>query len=171
MEVDELTVGLRITLAALFAGVLGFEREWRGQNAGFRTHILVSIGSCLFTLIGAYGFLPDEHTDTTAMSVDTTRIPSQIIVGIGFLGGGAILRYGAQVRGLTTAANLWLAAGVGMGVGVGYYFGAACAVVVALVALAGLRPLERRVFPGSGMDDAPVEREPPPRGRPQEQTP
>lgn len=144
---DEVTLTLRILLATLLAGLIGFEREWKGQSAGFRTHILVSIGSCLFTLVGTYAFLPDPTTHATSLSVDPTRVPSQIVVGIGFLGGGAILKYGARVTGLTTAANLWLAAALGMAVGVGYYYAAILCTALSLFALRGLGFVERRVFP------------------------
>lgn len=139
--VDEKTIVLRIGLAALFAAALGAEREWRRHTAGFRTHILVSVGACLFTLLGAYGFGPAE-----APGVDTSRVASQVVVGIGFLGGGAILKSGLTVRGLTTAANLWLAAGVGMAVATGFYFAAGVCVLVALIALIGLRPVERKML-------------------------
>ena len=162
---DELTLSLRILLAAVLAGLLGLEREWKGQYAGFRTHILVSLGSCLFTLVGTYAFLPDPTMSTQAMSVDPTRVPSQVVVGIGFLGGGAILKYGMSIKGLTTAANLWLAAAVGMAVGVGYYYAAVLCVGLSLLALVGLRPLEHKLFPepvkGKGAEVEPevVERE------------
>jgi putative Mg2+ transporter-C (MgtC) family protein len=144
---DELAITLRIVLAAVLAALLGLEREWKGQSAGLRTHMLVSVGACLFTLVGAYAFLPDPGMNTEAMSVDPTRVPSQVVVGIGFLGGGTILKYGFSVRGLTTAANLWLAAAVGMAVAVGYFFAAIVCVLLSLAALVGLRPLERRLFP------------------------
>jgi putative Mg2+ transporter-C (MgtC) family protein len=145
--VDELTIIARVAIAALLGGLLGLEREWRGHHAGFRTHILVSVGACLFTLVGVYGFLPPPNVAQGVLQMDPARVPSQIIVGIGFLGGGAILKYGGAVRGLTTAANLWLAAALGMAVGVGFYFAAVVCAAVALLALAGLRPVERKFFP------------------------
>ncbi|MGA9524981.1 MAG: MgtC/SapB family protein [Myxococcaceae bacterium] len=150
---DELTLSLRILLAAVLAGLLGLEREWKRQYAGFRTHILVSLGSCLFTLVGTYAFLPDPAMNTASMSVDPTRVPSQVVVGIGFLGGGAILKYGMSIKGLTTAANLWLAAAVGMAVGVGYYFAAVACVAMSLLTLVGLRPLEHKLFPETLKED------------------
>ncbi len=146
---DELTILLRIGLAALLGGVLGVEREWRGHHAGFRTHILVAVGSCLFTLVGVDGLRPDVNSPGAGdiFQVDPARLPSQIVVGVGFLGGGAILKVGGWVRGLTTAANLWLAAALGLACGAGYYFAAAVCAGVSLLALAGLRPIERRFFP------------------------
>lgn len=144
---DEWNITLRILVAAALSAVLGLEREWRGQSAGFRTHILVGVGACLFTLVGTYAFIPDPGMETRGMRVDPTRVPSQIVVGIGFLGGGAILKFGGRVHGLTTAANLWMAAAIGMAVGVGYYFAAALCAALSVAALAGLRPVERRFFP------------------------
>ncbi|MBX5483004.1 MAG: MgtC/SapB family protein [Myxococcaceae bacterium] len=140
-------------MAALFAAALGIEREWRRQSAGFRTHILVSVGACLFTVVGAYAFNTPGESASGVLRVDISRVASQVVVGIGFLGGGAILKSGLNVRGLTTAANLWLAAAVGMSVGVGYYFAAFITVVVALLALTGLRPIERRLFGKAAADD------------------
>jgi putative Mg2+ transporter-C (MgtC) family protein len=133
---------LRLLLAATLAGVLGVERELTEQPAGFRTHILVGVGAALFAIISAYGFQSiAANGPTTVVRADLTRVASQIVVGIGFLGGGAILKYGASIRGLTTAANLWIAAAVGTAVGVGMLIIAAATTAVALLALAGLRPL------------------------------
>ena len=105
---------LRLLLAATLAGVLGVERELTEQPAGFRTHILVGLGAALFSIVSAYGFqsIVAASPRLTA-NADVTRVASQIVVGIGFLGGGAILKYGASIRGLTTAANLWITAAVG----------------------------------------------------------
>src|SRR6266487_6701615 len=115
---------LRLLLAAALAGALGVERELTEQPAGFRTHILVGIGAALFAMVSAYGFqaiVLRTSPDPTgrAVSVDVSRVASQIVVGIGFLGGGAIIKYGASVRGLTTAANLWITAAIGNAVGIG----------------------------------------------------
>jgi putative Mg2+ transporter-C (MgtC) family protein len=133
---------LRLLLAATLAGVLGVERELTEQPAGFRTHILVGVGAALFAIISAYGFQSiAANGPTTVVRADLTRVASQIVVGIGFLGGGAILKYGASIRGLTTAANLWIAAAVGTAVGIGMLIIAAATTAVALLALAGLRPL------------------------------
>jgi putative Mg2+ transporter-C (MgtC) family protein len=134
---------LRLALAALLAGVIGVERELREREAGLRTHLLVSLGSALFTLVSAYGFRDFLAADGRT-SVDPTRIAAQIVTGIGFLGAGAIIRQGASVRGLTTAATLWIAAGIGMACGAGYYTGATIATAVALVALWPLRVVVRR---------------------------
>jgi len=124
----------RIVVAAGLGGVVGLERELAERDAGLRTHMPVGVGSALFTLVGAYGF-----SDFPARSVDPTRIAAQVVTGIGFLGAGIIFRQGFTVRGLTTAASLWLVAAIGMAAGAGFWKGAVIAVTVALVSL---RPLE-----------------------------
>src|SRR5436305_8007639 len=98
---------LRLVVAAGLGGAIGFERELRERQAGLRTHLVVSVGSALFTLVSAYGFHSFDG------KVDPTRIAAQIVSGIGFLGAGAIIRQGLSVRGLTTAASLWLVAAIG----------------------------------------------------------
>jgi putative Mg2+ transporter-C (MgtC) family protein len=143
--IDDTTAVLRLLLAFGLAFALGLERELRGQDAGLRTHILVSLGSCLFTLSSLFvsePLGPDTHPDVRA---DVTRIASQVVVGIGFLGGGAILRYGTTIRGLTTAANLWLTASVGLAVGLGFNTPAIAATGLTLFTLVGLRFFERAI--------------------------
>lgn len=133
---------LRLLLAASLAGLLGVERELTDQPAGLRTHILVGLGSALFAIISAFGFQAViAEGGSQAVSADVTRVASQIVVGIGFLGGGAILKYGANVRGLTTAANLWITAAIGTAVGIGDLLLGTVTTGIALGALAGLRPL------------------------------
>src|SRR5881398_2031267 len=132
---------LRLLLAAALAGALGVERELTEQPAGFRTHILVGLGSALFAVISAFGFQAIVTQGPRAASADVTRVASQIVVGIGFLGGGAILKYGASIRGLTTAASMWVAAAVGLAVGVGYYWAAVAVTVATLGSLVGFRGL------------------------------
>jgi putative Mg2+ transporter-C (MgtC) family protein len=126
----------RLGLTVLLCGAIGLEREARGQAAGLRTHILVGVGAALFTLVSAYGF-----DDAPGSEPDPTRISAQIVSGIGFLGAGAIIRQGLTVRGLTTAAALWIVAAIGMAAGAGYYLGAVATTVVILVALIGFRRL------------------------------
>src|SRR5207302_10251546 len=117
------------------------------QPAGFRTHILVGLGAALFTVVSAYGFqaIVGASTPRPEVSADISRVASQIVVGIGFLGGGAILKYGASIRGLTTAANLWITAAVGTAIGVGALVLGTATTAIALIALAGLRPLRALV--------------------------
>lgn len=130
---------LRLTAALLAGLVLGIERELRGHPAGVRTHVLVAVGAAVFTLAGAYGF--PELARHPAW--DPTRVAAQVASGIGFIGAGAILRNGASVKGLTTAATLWLAASLGVLAGTGSYAILAAAtalVLLTLVVLPWVRP-------------------------------
>jgi putative Mg2+ transporter-C (MgtC) family protein len=139
----EIVSVIRLAVAAGVGMAVGIERELREQAAGLRTHMLVSVGSCLFTLVSIYGF--DAFTTGAATQPDPSRVAAQIVTGIGFLGAGAIIREGMSIRGLTTAASLWVVAAVGMAVGVGLYWAAGFAVVVTIVSLWGLRPFRRRL--------------------------
>ena len=122
-----------LVVSCLLCGIIGLEREYRQKAAGFRTHLLVGLGSTLFTLISIHGFgIADE-----------SRVAAQIVSGIGFIGGGAILRHGFSVRGVTTAATLWLVAAIGMAVGVGWYEPALVATAMALLTLLLLSRIER----------------------------
>ena len=134
---------LRVALAAALGGVLGLERELREREAGLRTHLLVSVGSALFTLVSAYGFHEFLVNGGRVIRADPTRIAAQIVTGIGFLGAGAIIRQGLSVRGLTTAATLWVVAAIGMASGAGYY---SAAVITTAVALFSLWPLRIVAF-------------------------
>ena len=135
---------LRLSIAGALGGAVGFEREVRDREAGIRTHLLVSMGSALFTIDSAYGFHEFLVGGGTIVRADPTRIAAQIVTGIGFLGAGAIIRDGLSVRGLTTAATLWLVAGVGMACGAGYYWPAVAATVLTIVALGPLRIVAHR---------------------------
>src|SRR3954454_22656194 len=128
---------LRLGGAAVLGGAIGFERELRERGAGLRAHTVVSVGAALCTLVSAYAFIGPR--------VDPTRIAAQIVSGIGFLGAGAIIRQGLSVRGLTTAATLWLVAAIGMASGAGYYDAAIIATLGALFTLGPLRVLAYRV--------------------------
>src|SRR3954449_6252448 len=129
---------LRLSVAAGLGGAIGLERELRERGAGLRTHLVVCVGSALFTLVSAYAFVGPR--------VDPTRISAQIVSGIGFLGAGAIIRQGLSVRGLTTAATLWLVAAIGMAAGAGYYSAAIIATVGALLTLGPLRIVAYRLL-------------------------
>jgi putative Mg2+ transporter-C (MgtC) family protein len=131
----------RVLVAAGLGGAVGLERELREREAGFRTHLLVSVGSCLFTLVSAYGFR--EFGDS---AVDPTRIAAQIVTGVGFLGAGAIIRQGLGVRGLTTAATLWVVAAIGMASGAGYFSAAVITTALVLFSLWPLRIFAFRVM-------------------------
>jgi putative Mg2+ transporter-C (MgtC) family protein len=132
----------RIVLATVLGGAVGIERELSDQPAGFRTHMLVSLGAALFTLAGAYG-LGDFRDSGIQVRFDPTRIAAQVVTGIGFLGAGAILRRGVNVRGLTTAAALWVTAAIGTAVGLGFISGAVGVTIAALAALYGFKFIER----------------------------
>lgn len=143
---SELDLVLRLLLAGALAGALGLERELTEQPAGFRTHILVGVGAGLFAIVSAFGFQSIAGAGPRpVVRADITRVASQIVVGIGFLGGGAILKYGASVRGLTTAASLWVTAAVGTAVGVGQLLLGTATTAITLGALVGLRPLRALV--------------------------
>ena len=135
-DVTTLDLSLRLLAAAGLGAALGLERELNAQPAGFRTHLLVSLGSALFTAAGA-----------VVVDADPTRVAAQVVTGIGFLGAGAILRDGGSVKGLTTAASLWVTAAVGLACGLGSLLVGAITTAIALVALVGLKRLERGVFP------------------------
>src|SRR5438067_3788978 len=130
---------LRLSVAAVLGGAIGFERELRERQAGLRTHLVVCVGSALFTLVSAYGFHEFLVNGGSLVRTDPTRIAAQIVSGIGFLGAGAIIRQGLSVRGLTTAATLWLVAAIGMASGAGYYSAALIATAAGLLTLGPLR--------------------------------
>ena len=137
---------VRVVLAGLLGAAIGFERELRDREAGMRTHLLVAMGSCLFTLVSAYGFHEFLAEGGAVVRADPSRIAAQIVTGIGFLGAGAIIRQGLSVRGLTTAASLWVVAAIGLATGAGYYSAALITTVVVLVSLWPLRILAFRIF-------------------------
>ncbi len=115
-EVNLISIAVRIAFSFLVGGIVGFERGKKGRAAGFRTHILVCVGSCLATLTGQY------IISVLEMSGDPARLGAQVISGIGFLGAGTIITTGKNhVRGLTTAAGLWSTAAIGLAIGIGFY--------------------------------------------------
>lgn len=131
-------IALRLILAVLFGSIIGLEREKNNHPAGFRTHILVCTGAALITLVSINSF----------PGGDPGRVAAQIVSGIGFLGAGTIMRDGATIRGLTTAASLWSVAGIGMAIGAGYYFGATLTTVLMIVVLFFFASLERKILQG-----------------------
>jgi len=122
----------RLLLAAVLGGAIGAERELSDQAAGLRTHMLLTIGACLFTLVSVYGF-------GGGIGTDPSRLAAQIVTGIGFLGGGAIVRHGLTVKGLTTAASIWATASVGVAIGAGSYVLGIGGAVLIVGTLFGLR--------------------------------
>jgi putative Mg2+ transporter-C (MgtC) family protein len=141
-EVEWWDVLLRLAVAAGLTGAIGLERELRERAAGLRTHMLVGVGSALFTIVSAYGWGDFRFSTAEGVVFDPTRIAAQIVTGIGFLGAGAIIRQGLSVRGLTTAAGLWVVAAIGMAAGAGYYSAALLATGIVLVGLGPFRWLE-----------------------------
>jgi putative Mg2+ transporter-C (MgtC) family protein len=135
-------LGLRLGAAAGLTGLIGLERELRERAAGLRTHMLVGVGSALFTIVSAYGWSDFVFNRDEGTILDPTRIAAQIVTGIGFLGAGAIIRQGLSVRGLTTAAGLWVVAAIGMAAGAGYYSAALIGTAIVLVGLGPIRWLE-----------------------------
>jgi len=145
-ELSWADVLVRLVVAGILGGAIGAERELREHDAGLRTHTLVAVGSALFTIVSAYAWTDFDFSARNGTTYDPTRIAAQIVTGIGFLGAGAIIRQGLSVRGLTTAASLWVVAAIGMAAGAGYYSGAVVTTVVVLLSLWPLRILARRTF-------------------------
>jgi putative Mg2+ transporter-C (MgtC) family protein len=144
-ELGSAEILLRVVLAAALGGAIGFERELREREAGLRTHMLVSVGAALFTLVSAYAWTDWRFSTPQGLVFDPTRIAAQVVSGIGFLGAGAIIRQGLSVRGLTTAATLWVVAAIGMATGAGYYAAAVATTALVLISLWPLRILAYRV--------------------------
>ncbi|HVD25388.1 MAG TPA: MgtC/SapB family protein [Gaiellaceae bacterium] len=140
-ELSSLEIVARVVLAAALGGAIGLERELREREAGLRTHLLVSVGAALFTMVSAYAWTDWHFSNRSGVVFDPTRIAAQIVSGIGFLGAGAIIRQGLSIRGLTTAATLWVVAAIGMASGVGYYEAAVVTTALVLVSLWPLRVL------------------------------
>jgi len=137
---SEIVFVIRLCIAFVAGGIIGIERSSRRQVAGLRTHILIAIGSCCLMMLSIW--LPQQ------LNVgDPGRIAAQVVSGMGFLGAGAIIRLGSNIRGLTTAASLWLTAAVGLTIGAGMYIVALTAVILAIITLILLHRLERKLFP------------------------
>jgi putative Mg2+ transporter-C (MgtC) family protein len=156
-ELSLAELALRVGLAAALGAAIGVERELREREAGLRTHLLVSVGAALFTLVSAYGWSDWRFSTAEGIVFDPTRIAAQIVTGVGFLGAGAIIRQGLTVRGLTTAATLWAVAAIGMAVGAGYYSAAILTTAVVLISLWPLRILAFRVFVRVRPEERPLE--------------
>lgn len=134
----ELVMAFRVILATIFGAMVGFEREYVGKPAGVRTYALVAMGACIFTVLSIFGLLYLEQApaglgDRFNYNYDPTRIVSNIVVGIGFLGAGIIIFRGVRIEGLTTAAGLWVAAAIGATVGFGLYLLALIVVALELI--------------------------------------
>ena len=144
----------KLLLSAFLGAILGMEREYLGKVAGTRTYSLVCLGSALFTILSLNGF----GLKGSEINYDPSRVAGQVIVGIGFLGAGLIIRHGFRVRGLTTAAGLWVSAGIGMAVGCEFYFLAIFATLLTFLLLFVVRKLNiegklEKIFGGREIDE------------------
>lgn len=139
---DPASICLRLLLSLVLGGIIGFEREMNQHAAGFRTNILVCIGSSLIMLLSIYGF--NAFVDEPNVRMDPARLAAQVVSGIGFLGAGTIIRTGLSVKGLTTAATLWVMAAIGLAVGAGFYFPAILTCGLVFVSLQVLNKIELR---------------------------
>lgn len=137
----QVDIAIRLVVSALIGAGLGLEREIHGHPAGMRTHMLVALGSAVFTVLSIYGF----PQTAGAPAADPSRISAQIVTGIGFLGAGAIIKFGTSIRGLTTAASLWVVASLGLAAGAGAYFVALVGMAIGLAALWPARVLASKL--------------------------
>lgn len=137
----ELQPFLQVVLAAFLGALIGLEREFQKREAGLRTFSLVSLGSCLFTVIAVH---LSTYSDLT---IDPARVIQAVAIGIGFIGSGLIIYHKLQIEGLTTAAALWAAAAIGIGVGLGLYVLTILGTILIIIILAGLKLIEQKFFP------------------------
>lgn len=135
---------IQLILAAFLGGLVGLEREYKGKEAGLRTYALVSLGAALFTILSFEAF--NLFVNKGVISFDPARIIGQIVLGVGFLGAGLIIFRGSRIAGLTSAAGLWVVAGIGTAVGIKFYFPAVFVTFLAIGILAGLRLVEEKFF-------------------------
>lgn len=138
----DLEIVIRLILAAVLSGLIGLEREVHGRAAGFRTHILVCVGSALIMMTSLHVF----SLYRGLANADPARIAAGVVMGIGFIGAGTIMRFKASVKGLTTAASLWTIAGIGLAVGSGFYNGAIITTAIVLIVLVFFSRLERAIM-------------------------
>ena len=143
ITLTEFDIVLRLCLGFIAGAIIGFERSSKRQVAGLRTHIIIATGATLLMLLSIY--LPQHYSPLR--SSDPGRIAAQVVSGIGFLGAGAIIRLGNNVRGLTTAASLWFVAAVGLAIGSGMFIAAAIAEALSLVTLLVVSIIEKKIFP------------------------
>lgn len=145
MEADTYTILSRLLLALLAGGIIGLERAIHGRDAGFRTHALVCVSSSLLMLLMAFQwqFVPQQFIET--IRTDPTRMAQGIMTGIGFLGAGVIIKEGLTIRGLTTAASIWMTAAIGIVIGLGFYEAAIYSTVITVVTLSMFRWIESKI--------------------------
>ena len=140
------TVFGRLLIAAVLGGLIGWERERRGRPAGLRTHLLVCVGVTLIMLVSEHIFVQYQvYKQDSILRIDPARIASQVVTGIGFLGAGTIMRFKGSVRGLTTAASLWVVAGIGLAIGSGFIIPAIFTAFIAIMTLILLPKVESEI--------------------------
>jgi len=135
---------IRIVVATVLGAIIGLDREYRTKAAGFRTHVLVALGSALFMIISVHGF-DDLPKDQMTLRMDPARIAAQVVTGIGFIGAGTIIFQKNVVKGLTTAAGLWVTAAIGLACGVGMYVLASVSALLVLICFEGFNFFLHRV--------------------------
>lgn len=145
----DLSICIRLISSVLLGFVVGLEREMTNKYAGLRTNILVCVGACVFTIISIYGFPMVSVTGDEFGTRDTARVAAQVVTGIGFIGGGTVLRHGATVLGLTTAATLWAVASIGMACGAGMFGVAIVTTILSIIVLVSVRLFEKNVLVSS----------------------
>ena len=145
--IENMEMIVRLILACVLGGLIGYERTARNKSAGLRTHVLVCLGSCLIMVL-SYNIYRNVQGVTNA---DPARLAAQVVSGIGFLGAGTIMKEGNTIKGLTTAASLWVVSGVGLAVGCGFYWGALAATILVLSTLIVLPRLEKYFLKGSSL--------------------
>ena len=139
-------IAIRLILSTILGGIIGIERERRNQPAGLRTHIILCVGSTLMMLVSIHVASEIGNPENS----DPGRIAAQVVSGIGFLGAGAILRFGVSIKGLTTAASLWTTAGIGLGAGSGFYVGSLLATIIIIISLSLLSKWEKVFLASKG---------------------
>lgn len=145
-NIFDYSIFLRVLSSLLLGFAIGLEREMTNKYAGLRTNILVCLGACIFTIISIYGFPEVSVTGDELGTRDTARVAAQVVTGIGFIGGGTVLRHGATVFGLTTAATLWVSAAIGMACGAGMYGLALVSTILSIIVLVSVRLFEKNVL-------------------------
>ncbi len=151
LQSTEFSIFIRVLMAVLLGFAVGLEREMTNKYAGLRTNILVCVGACVFTILSVYGFPTFANGDNVLIDHatgirDTSRVAAQVVTGIGFIGGGTVLRHGATIFGITTAATLWMAASIGMACGTGMFLLAVIATVLTVLVLISVRFFEKNVL-------------------------
>lgn len=144
LDVLQLRILFQLFLALLLGGLLGLEREYKKREAGLRTYALVSLGAALFTIVALESFKKFEGL--IGVSFDPSRVINAVAIGIGFIGAGIIIYRRFHIEGLTTAAGLWVAGAIGVAVGSEFYWAAVLTVLLAIIVLAGLHWIEKKIF-------------------------